>query len=181
MRYLILLGLCLFTSNTIAWTNKYDATIKKWSGIYTPSIDWRLNKAQFIQESGLRATVKSRVGATGISQIMPRTWEELERKLKIKGSALNPNLNIQFGIYYMAQMMKGWSPDNRTHADRIKLAQASYNAGRGNLYKAQKKAGGANDYKSIISSLHEITGKNHKETVHYVKKIWQYWKEELAQ
>jgi len=52
---------------------------------------------------------------------------------------------------------------------------ASYNAGMGNLLKAQKKVGGKLLYKEIIQGLPEVTGKHSKETIDYVQKILSYY------
>ena len=67
----------------------------------------------------------------------------------------------------MGQMLASWSAP-RPADDRLKLALASYNAGIGNLLKAQKKCGGCSDYAGIIRQLHEVTGpKNAEETTRY--------------
>ncbi|BBO84110.1 hypothetical protein DSCO28_46760 [Desulfosarcina ovata subsp. sediminis] len=45
-----------------------------------PAFDWRHFKAQAVAESRLQAAAKSRVGAVGLMQIMPRTFAEIRRK-----------------------------------------------------------------------------------------------------
>lgn len=160
-----------------AVTDRYDLTIKKWASYYTPIIDWKLLKAQFMAESNLRPKARSPVGARGIAQIMPGTWREISRQLGKKGNVYDPDLNIQFGAYYMGRMLKGWNIKGRTVESRIKLAQASYNAGIGNLYKAQKRSGGKMSYDGIISALPRVTGHHSKETIGYVKRIWRFWRE----
>jgi membrane-bound lytic murein transglycosylase F len=51
----------------------------------------------------------------------------------------------------------------------------SYNAGKGNIIKAQKiaknKGLNPNMWKSIQSTLPDVTGKNSKETIGYINKI----------
>lgn len=154
---------------------RYDSMIVKWTALYIPSIDWRIMKAQFIQESELNPNARSPVGAAGIAQVMPRTWAEIQRQLKVKGSPRDPDTCIRFGCYYMGRMLNGWEVSGRSTEDRIKLAQASYNAGQGNILKAQKVARGARDYDTIISKLRAVTGKHSKETIAYVQNIWDIY------
>ena len=59
--------------------------------------------------------------------------------------------------------------------DRHSLALASYNAGLGNVLKAQKAGGGSLYYTPMIKALPSVTGKkNSKETTDYVNRIWVY-------
>ncbi|GGA80705.1 hypothetical protein GCM10011369_23320 [Neiella marina] len=73
----------------------------------------------------------------------------------------------------MRQLNKGWSSP-RPQGERYKLALASYNAGFGNLLKAQAKCNGAVLYAPIIHCLPDITGKHSKETIDYVRYIERY-------
>lgn len=159
---------------------RYDASIQKWSKLYLPTVDWRVMKAQFIQESELNPRARNPSGAQGLAQIMPRTWAEIQRELRTKGSASDSDLCARFGCYYMNKMLCGWSEDGRTAEDRIKLAQASYNAGYGNILKAQKVAHGAMDYASISGKLRAVTGRHSRETLGYVESIWSIYAWMLA-
>ena len=154
----------------------YDMEIKRLASVYIPEIDWRLLKAQLWQESRFKADAVSPVGAKGIGQFMPETWDEVCNELNYPAGAdpFNTSLNIRAAAFYMRKRIKGWSSP-RPDADRISLALASYNAGFGNLLKAQKLAGGVNDYKSIIKQLPAVTGKHSAETIGYVTVIWKYY------
>lgn len=152
----------------------YDLSIRKWNGIYNPSIPWYWAKAQLLAESGLNPVAVSPVGAMGLGQFMPNTWKDMEQQLKIRGSAYNPYLNIQASAYYMSKLRAQFKKD-RPEWDRHSLALASYNAGLGNVLKAQKAGGGSLYYKPMIEALPSITGKKHsKETTDYVNRIWGY-------
>ena len=157
-------------------TVKYDKYFSKYSKRYFgPGFDWHFFKAQAIAESRLKADAKSRVGAFGVMQIMPKTFKEIARKEPtIKGTRKQPRWNIAAGIYYDRMIWKTWKAE-RPFQDRINFMLGSYNAGKGNILKAQKiaekKGLNANLWGSIEPSLPEVTGRRSKETIGYVRKI----------
>ena len=152
----------------------YDASIKRWAAIYTPQHPWYWNKAQLIAESALQADAVSSAGAMGLGQFMPKTWEQMERELGFFGSPFDTGLNIQAHAYYMSKLIGQFKKD-RPYKDKYSLALAAYNAGLGNVLKAQAKAGGSILYAPMISHLHLVTGtKNTHETTTYVIRIWSY-------
>jgi membrane-bound lytic murein transglycosylase F len=141
-----------------------------------PLVDWRVFKAQCFAESSFRPSAISPVGAAGMCQIMPNsTWKDLEKYLQIfGGNIFDPKLNIQFGAAYMKLQRAKWtSPRPEFH--RHSLAMASYNAGFGNIYSAQKRCNMSIFYDSIIKCLPEVTGNHSKETTDYVSKIWKFY------
>lgn len=155
---------------------KYDKYFVKYTKRYFgPAFDWRHFKAQAVAESRLKETAKSRVGALGIMQIMPQTFNEIVRKNhSVKGTRAQPRWNIAAGIYYDRQIWNTWKA-KRPFQDRLNFMFGSYNAGKGNIIKAQKvaeqKGLNPNLWQSIEPSLPAITGKNSHETIGYVKKI----------
>ncbi len=178
MSRLVFILVCVFWVSA-SWSgslysDKYNLQIRKATELYLPTVDWRLLKAQYYQESLLNPKAKSHVGASGIAQFMPATWKAIARELRITGSPYDPSLAIPAGAYYMHKLRKGWSA-KRPESDRHSLAMASYNAGFGNLLKAQKKCGGKSLYKDIIECLPRVTGRYSKETIAYVRRIWTYY------
>jgi membrane-bound lytic murein transglycosylase F len=160
-------------------THEYDDSIRAAVATYMPSgWNWMLTKAQLIQESLLDPKAVSPVGAAGLAQFMPDTWNRdvmKGMKLPADASPFDPKFAIPACCWYMRKLIQAWWMD-RPAADRFSLALASYNAGFGNLIEAQKKAGGARDYTSIIRKLPFVTG-NHNalETSNYVGDIrWIY-------
>jgi soluble lytic murein transglycosylase-like protein len=154
--------------------NQYDTLIKHSVDKYLPFVDWRLIKAQLMQESNLNQRAKSPVGAIGIAQFMPGTWREMisDMSLPASASAYDVDYAIPACCYYMNKLYRTWTA-KRTEMDRWRLTLASYNAGLGNLLKAQKKANNANDYTSIIMALPDVTGRNNaKETTEYSIRIF---------
>jgi membrane-bound lytic murein transglycosylase F len=155
---------------------KFDRYFSKYSKrFFGPGFDWQHFKAQAVAESGLDASAKSGVGAVGVMQVMPRTFEEIRTKNPaIKGSQLQPRWNIAAGIFYDRTLWKLWKAE-RPRQDRINFMFGSYNAGRGNILKAQKAAEkrrlNPNLWESIEQALPEVTGKRSHETISYVEKI----------
>lgn len=115
---------------------KYKPVIKKYAKRY--GFDWRLIVAQIVQESGFKVEARSRVGALGLMQIMPRTAREISGELDIEYIMKNPRENITAGIYHLKKQFRLF-PDAKI-ADRTKLALASYNCGVGRVFDAQKIA-----------------------------------------
>ena len=155
---------------------KYDKYFSKYSKRYFgPAFDWRYFKAQAVAESRLKAEAKSRVGAIGVMQIMPKTFEEIARKEPtIKGNRKQPRWNIAAGIFYDRMIWKAWTAE-RSFQDRINFMFGSYNAGKGNILKAQriaeKEGLNSNLWHSIKQTLPEVTDRHSKETIGYVEKI----------
>jgi len=89
---------------------KYDDYFSKYSKRYFGvNFDWLYFKAQAVAESRLKAKAKSRVGAVGVMQIMPKTFKEISRKNpSIKGTREQPRWNISAGIYYNKMIWKKW-------------------------------------------------------------------------
>ena len=85
------------------------------------------------QESFFNARAKSRVGATGLMQLMPATGKELAQKLHSSGDLENPDVNIRLGTYHFRHLIDlfGGNPQ---------LAIASYNAGQGNVLNWRRAA-----------------------------------------
>jgi len=159
-------------------TKEYDEWFTKYTNQWLPEWPWLWLKAQGYAESLLQPDAVSPTGAKGIMQIEPETWEDIKVRLRTiipwKADIFEPEWNIAGGVYYMATMRNGWAAP-RPESDRRNLAFASYNAGFGNILKAQKKANGVNDYDSIIAKLPMITGKKAQETITYVERIETYY------
>jgi len=158
--------------------DQYDGYFRKYSKRYFgPGFDWHFFKAQAVAESNLNPKAVSYVGAQGIMQIMPRTYEEIKTKSKfVTGAATEPKWNIAAGIWYNKQQFDFWQK-GRALEERLKFMYGSYNAGRGNILKAQRAAisDGLNprSWQSMYQSLPQVTGDHSKETLNYVEKIFQ--------
>lgn len=152
----------------------YDVQIRKWNAVYNPSIPWTWAKAQLVAESRLNTNATSPVGAMGLGQFMPDTWSQMTKELKLGNvSAYASSYNLQAHAYYMSQLRAQFKRE-RPEWDRHSLALASYNAGLGNILKAQQKGGNSLLYAPMAKALPLVTGHHSKETTDYVKRIWDY-------
>ena len=132
---------------------------------FATAIDWHWLKAQGIAESGLKPFARSPVGAMGIMQLMPATWQEVHFDLNLADNPFFPQSNIQAGVYYLARMFGIWKRE--TGLERLRFAFASYNAGVGNILQAQKLANGADTWTALAPVLDQVTGRNATETINY--------------
>lgn len=130
-----------------------------------------LYKSIILQESGYNPRAVSYVGAKGLGQFMPNTWDWVSNKIwGVDVDVFSPEHNIRATIYYFEWLFSQWhSP--RPLGDRVALTLASYNAGLGNILKAQELAKGSLRYQDIENELHRVTGKHAKETKDYVARV----------
>ncbi len=179
---IIILFVTLVASTPVEAFDRYNR-VKKFDPYFTkytkryfgPAFDWRHFKAQAVAESRLQADAKSRVGAVGVMQIMPRTFDEIRKRHPvIKGTRYQPRWNIAAGIYYDRQLWNTWKAE-RPFRDRLNFTFGAFNAGKGNIIKAQKAAArdglNPNLWPSIEKKLPKVTGKHSRETIGYVRKI----------
>jgi soluble lytic murein transglycosylase-like protein len=163
-------------SFAVDFTHRYDDDIRSavrryWAG----EPDWTWWKAQLYQESRLDPDVVSPVGARGLAQFMPATWDDVSHQLGWDG--VSPHVAkyaIVAGAYYMAQLRAVWI-DDRSLMEKHQLAEAAYNAGTGNILAAQSLCHG-HLWLEIAPCLAAVTGpQNADQTRSYVARVadWQ--------
>lgn len=95
-----------------------------------PAIEEPLIMAITRQESAFAIDARSRAGALGLMQLMPRTANSVSKKLKLKYSkqrlTTDPEYNILLGSHYLGGLIDGFDGS-------YILAIASYNAGRSRI------------------------------------------------
>jgi soluble lytic murein transglycosylase-like protein len=113
------------------YPTKYEEDIREYSN--KNGVDPYLIMGLIHQESYFNPRAKSRVGATGLMQLMPATGKELAQKLHTSGDLENPEVNIKLGTYHFRHLtdLFGGNPQ---------LAVASYNAGQGNVLNWRRGA-----------------------------------------
>jgi len=151
------------------WTKQYDRYFRKYTKHYFgPHVDWRWFKAQGIAESGLKADALSRVGAKGIMQILPSTYEEIKKKNPHFTQIDEPRWNIAAGIFYDRMLYRRWKKGALPTEQRLPFALASYNAGYGKVSKAFKRAKSRH---GDIKQWEQVAPFTPRETRHYVSRI----------
>ena len=95
--------------------------------------DWRLIVAQIYQESHLNPWAKSRAGARGLMQLLPRT----ARSLGVK-DIYNPIENINGGVQHLKNLYDYYG--NISGDDRLLISLAAYNIGQGHIWDARRLA-----------------------------------------
>lgn len=159
--------------------NWFDVYFRQYGTQYGgPHIDWLWFKSQAMAESGLNPEAKSSAGAIGVMQLMPSTAEEIAARLGIACLPLVPHLNIQMGIAYCKRCWDVWQAEDEI--ERLRFTFASYNAGTGNIVKAQKLAGQSqlptDRWEYVARMLQMVTGRHAAETIHYVERIERIYK-----
>ena len=108
-------------------------------------------------ESGLRPTVKSKVGAVGLWQFMSGTAKEYDLRIhSYIDERKDVKKSTQAALEYLTNLYRRY--------DDWTLALAAYNCGPGNINKAIRKAGGKKDFWEIRKYLP-------KETRRYLPKL----------
>lgn len=123
-------------------------------------LDPDLVRGLILQESYYNPKAKSRVGATGLMQLMPPTAKEHAQRLGIvfAGSRLeDPDVNIRLGTFHLRMLVNLFRGE-------IPLAVASYNAGQGNVMK-WRRAAPAKPMDEFLESI------PFPETRNYVKRV----------
>ena len=152
------------------WSNEYDGYFKKYAKHYFgPHVDWHWFKAQGIAESNLNPDAKSHVGALGIMQIMPATYDEILKKNPHLPKTNEPRWNIAAGIFYDRMLYRKWkSKKTISTEERLSFSFASYNAGLGTVLKAYKRASKKH---GEVKQWNQVESYAPKETRFYVKRI----------
>ena len=181
MRQVVPLVALLFCSVIVAhaqrhaFPTKYDDHFRKYTKRYFGvGFDWRAFKAQALAESNLTPDVSSRVGAMGLMQLMPSTFQEVQSKNPEFERIDDPEWNIAAGIFYNRRLwMKFHEQENAP--DRLRFTFGSYNAGPTRIFQAQTVAAAdsldAHAWNSVASVAPKIPNWRYRETLSYVRRI----------
>jgi membrane-bound lytic murein transglycosylase F len=110
---------------------KYEKTIRRAAKEH--GFDWRLIAALIYQESQFRPWAKSFSGVRGLMQLTLPTAREMGVT-----NRLDPHKSIEGGTKYLKKLYHAFR--DSTEQDRILLAIAAYNVGKGHIRDAQQIA-----------------------------------------
>ncbi len=124
-------------------------------------VDESLVYAIIHTESGFDTEARSSVGALGLMQIMPETFEWLQTRLPPEqvmnaDSLVTPEVNIRYGVYYISRLKSLFGSDT--------LVVAAYHAGQGSVLKWLRESGLEPSEFGIDNIPSSATG-------HYVNKV----------
>jgi membrane-bound lytic murein transglycosylase MltF len=136
-------------------------------------MDWILMAAQGFQESGLDHTVRSKVGAIGVMQVMPATGKDMR-----VGDITQLENNVNAGVKYMRFMIDQYFANEPM--DRLNkglFAFAAYNAGPGRIRQLRREAEqkGLNPNVWFNNVERVASARIGRETVQYVSNIYKYY------
>lgn len=164
------IGNLLVTSGSILFdSTTYPAPML--ASKYANEYDRSLILALIRQESRFNPMAKSRRGARGLLQLMPRTASFVARDRKLKGSKKNrdalfdPETNLSLGQKYINILMN----DKAVKGDLFRML-AAWNGGPGNLNKWNREVNYNGDPLLFIESLPS------KETRIFIERVLtNYW------
>ena len=160
-------------------TTRFDETFRKYSKRYFgPAFDWTHFKAQAMAESNLNPDATSYVGARGLMQLMPSTYQMIQTRRPELGAINDPEWNIAAGIMHDRYLWKLWSKEIG-EPDRLTFMFASYNAGEGTIGRARAVAGAQKldhaQWVTIESIAPTVPRWRYRETLDYVRKIDSFY------
>jgi membrane-bound lytic murein transglycosylase MltF len=153
---------------------KYERTValfQKYGEQY--DFDWLMLTAQGYQESQLDNARRSRAGAVGVMQVLPKTGKEMQ-----VGDVHQLDPNIHAGTKYLRFMSDRYFQDAPMDpVDKTLFAFASYNAGPAKIAKLRKeaKASGLNPNVWFNNVERVASLRIGRETVTYVSNIFKYY------
>ena len=136
-------------------------------------MDHLLMMAQGYQESQLDQSVRSRVGAIGVMQVMPATGELLQ-----VGDITRLEPNIHAGVKYMRTLIDQYYPnDPKDRLNRGLFALAAYNAGPSRIHQLRQEAAKRGlDPNVWFNNVEWVVAEKHgAESVTYVSNIYKYY------
>jgi membrane-bound lytic murein transglycosylase F len=95
-------------------------------------LDWRLVAALIYEESRFNPEARSRSGAVGLMQVMPRAVR------KTPESLLDPSANVAAGLHLLESAYRNFA--YLDSLDRLRFTLAVYNAGFGHVNDARRIA-----------------------------------------
>jgi membrane-bound lytic murein transglycosylase MltF len=138
--------------------------------------DYLMIAAQGFQESRLKQSTRSKAGAVGVMQMLPKT--AADPKIAIKGIDKSAARNIEAGVKYLRLLVDTYLDDPKLDAkNRTLMAFAAYNAGPTNLARFRKWAEDSGFdpnvwFFNVEQGAARIVG---QETVQYVGNIYKYY------
>lgn len=137
--------------------------------------DWLFLIAMGYQESGLNQAVRSRAGAVGVMQMMPRTARSPSVNIR-DIHLVDPNIHA--GVKYLRVLVDEYFDDPTIDAlNRQLFAFAAYNAGPTRMQQLRKEAAAQGlDANKWFENVELVAARRvGRETVQYVSNVFEYY------
>ena len=121
------------------------ASLDRWSAVY--GVDPRLARALAWMESGFQNHVVSSVGARGVMQLLPETWDFVETLLLRERVPDTADGNVRVGVRYLRWQLDHFGGD-------VRLALAGWYQGA----RAVREVGLYDDTKEFVSIVLSLYG-----------------------
>jgi soluble lytic murein transglycosylase-like protein len=121
------------------------AALERWSTAY--GVDPKLARALAWMESGFQQGVVSSVGAVGVMQLLPETWDWVDTILLGTTTPRTAEGNVQAGVRYLRWQLDQFRGDRR-------LALAGWYQGA----RAVRERGLFDDTKQYVSVIQSLYG-----------------------
>lgn len=154
---------------------RFDGAFRRYAKRYFGvGFDWRYFKAQAMAESDLEPGAHSAVGARGLMQLMPSTFQAIATTRPAFTSIDDPEWNIAAGILHDRDLWRLWE-SAIPEPDRPAFMFGSYNAGEGPITRASAMARARQldhtRWPSIEAVAPTVPRWRYRETLGYVRKI----------
>ena len=103
-----------------------QASIDRWAAHY--GVDRHLARALAWMESGFQPTIRSPIGAWGVMQVTPATWDYVETVLIGRRIPRTADGNVRVGVAYLSHLLRAFRGSER-------LALAAYYQGPASVRK----------------------------------------------
>jgi hypothetical protein len=131
---------------TPAGREEVRTSLDHWSSVY--GVDPSLSRALAWMESGFQEDVVSSVGAVGVMQLLPETWEWVDVVLLGRRTPRTADGNVRAGVRYLRWQLDQFGGD-------VKLALAGWYQGA----RAVRQVGIYDDTKQFVSIVMMLHGK----------------------
>ncbi|MFI3294404.1 MAG: transglycosylase SLT domain-containing protein [Rikenellaceae bacterium] len=140
-------------------------------------MDWRFLSAIAWAESNFTVEVRSRAGAVGLMQIMPKVIKSHGYELE---DAFDPRVSVELAVLVIKNIESTLRLEGVDELEKVKIILAGYNSGIGNLVRSRREAYQAGVDYNDWEVLREYGRVNNRETRHFVHKVikqWDYYRE----
>ena len=168
---------CPYLPRACRYNRQFDDLFRKATDKHWPptiSKNWCWLKAQCCAESHLKPRATSPANAKGLCQFLDDTLNDVARQLRRALNSYDARDSIEAAAVFMINLRRQLTSPRPSEYEAWKFPVASYNAGPGNVWCAQRFSKGEILWSGIEPFLHLCNGKHAKETRGYVKRFSKY-------